>query len=220
MTNDKLKNAMSRILDRIEKSPIITTIELDEEMRNGLYCLISAYHVSFRQCKRADWEWLEICASENASAMTKKDFENLEFDEDAFETACDKIREMYANKSSQNNIPANTKRIEYGWLSPSGEFLPSPFGSHEESADEIIRNNNWTEDYWSQNLQDELKLRRDYLIKNRGYVLLHNPSCPGAKPYVTMDAIFRLTKAQREFLYGYFKDIGDTLSAESYLNDQ
>ena len=40
MTNDKLRNAASRILDRIERSPIITTIELDEEMRNGLYCLI------------------------------------------------------------------------------------------------------------------------------------------------------------------------------------
>ena len=42
MTNDELKNAMSRVLNRIEKSPIITTIELDEEMRNGLYCLMSA----------------------------------------------------------------------------------------------------------------------------------------------------------------------------------
>ena len=57
-------------------------------------------------------------------------------------------------------------------------------------------------------------LYRDFLIYEKGYVLIHNPSLIGNyKVTYAKD----LTKKQKDFLYGYFVDMGDIFKAEIYL---
>ena len=57
---------------------------------------------------------------------------------------------------------------------------------------------------------------RDFLSEVKGYVLIHNPA--GSGNYI-VSHVKPLTKKQKDFLYGYFMDLGDKWKAEQYLND-
>jgi hypothetical protein len=96
----------------------------------------------------------------------------------------------------------NNKEI-FGWLSPMGKFLASPFGYHEESAEMICIRNNFVDEYW-QWVEDTgdniyLHLMRDFLVEIKGYCLIHNPSGYG-NGYIITNAK-NLTRRQKEFLY-------------------
>ena len=56
----------------------------------------------------------------------------------------------------------------------------------------------------------------DWLVE-RGWVLLHNPSRGIAFP--TKNPVKEYTKAQKEFLFGYFTDRGKDDLARKYLED-
>ena len=103
-----------------------------------------------------------------------------------------------------------------GWLTPSGRFIPSPWGHHEESAEEIVFENDWEEDYrrWREPGEDHI-LMRDYLVMSRGFVLFHNPMLGDA--YVATYAE-KLTRKQRDRLYDLFLSVGDRDSANALYN--
>ena len=81
---------------------------------------------------------------------------------------------------------------EFGWLSPMGEFIESPWGEHEQSAGEICEEKGFMEQYenWCKENDKDLCLMRE-----------------------------DLTKQQREFLYDYFMGMGDRIKAELYFNE-
>lgn len=59
-----------------------------------------------------------------------------------------------------------------------------------------------------------MSLYRDFLIHEKGYCLIHNPSSNGG--YIVTNHK-KLTKAQNEFLFGYFMDLGYALKAERFI---
>lgn len=107
----------------------------------------------------------------------------------------------------------------FGWLSPTGVFTESPFGTHEESAEQICEEKGFTEEYWNwvkENRGNEINhLMRDFLSEVKGYCLIHNPS--GYTGYIVTN-MKNLTKQQKEFLYGYFMDMGDRFKAEQFVD--
>ena len=112
-----------------------------------------------------------------------------------------------------------TEEKEFGWLSPAGEFTESPFGNHEESAGEICEKKGFDEEYrkWRKERTGEgdcLYLKRDFLSMVKGYCLIHNPSGYGGYIVTNMR---NLTKKQKDFLYGYFMDMGDRFKAEQFV---
>lgn len=103
---------------------------------------------------------------------------------------------------------------DYGWLSPSGEFTEVEYGGHYAWAMRKVNDDpellqfakglpEWPCCHWG-----------DILCK-RGWVLLDNPSMDMA--IVTRDESRNLTKAQSEFLYGYYMDRGYDREAKKYL---
>ena len=58
-------------------------------------------------------------------------------------------------------------------------------------------------------------LMRDFLSEVKGYCLIHNPS--GYTGYIVTN-MKNLTKQQKEFLYGYFMDMGDRFKAEQFVD--
>ena len=99
-------------------------------------------------------------------------------------------------------------------------------GTHEDAAQEIVNKKGFEEEYrkWNKYQEEKYKdvnskriaLHRDFLVEVKGYVLIHNPSLIGN--YIVTYAK-DLTKKQKDFLYGYFIDMGDRLTAETYLED-
>ena len=109
----------------------------------------------------------------------------------------------------------------YGWLSPSGEFFPVEWGDHQAWAHEkalelglIGKDETWV------NSRGETRCawtgeEGDILVDN-GWVLLHNPSMGIA--IAQFSPTKRLTKAQKEFLFGYYTDRGQNTIAAGYLD--
>lgn len=109
---------------------------------------------------------------------------------------------------------------EFGWLSPEGTFTESPFGTHEESAEMICERKGFVDEYWKwvkENGDNEIRhLMRDFLSEVKGYCLIHNPTGCGGYIVTNMKS---LTKRQKEFLYGYFMDMGDRFKAEQFIKE-
>lgn len=55
---------------------------------------------------------------------------------------------------------------------------------------------------------------RDFLSNVKGYCLIHNPTADGG---YLVSYIKPLIKKQKDFLYGYFSDMGDRFKAEQYI---
>lgn len=113
---------------------------------------------------------------------------------------------------------------DYGWLSPSGEWHPVDWGEHQAWAANYLK-----EHPTEFNLPtDELKLHETVTgmqiygeagdtLNKRGWILLHSPHHGIAKP--TRDETTRITKRQRDFLYGYYTDRGLNSLAQQYMED-
>lgn len=129
-----------------------------------------------------------------------------------------KIEEQENKEQEEVDEKEKYTTKEYGWLSPTGIFTPSPWGSHEESARDIIKLHQWIPEFeeWRKQNKDGLSLAVDFLQFVKWYALIHDPSNLG----YTVTNTKMLTKHQREFLYGYFKDMGMTLRAESYVEEE
>lgn len=113
----------------------------------------------------------------------------------------------------------HTEKQNYGWLSPTGKFIPSPWNTHEDYAERICEKNEWNQEYWEWFDEEPSavcitsRLMRDFLVHKKGYCLIHDPT--GAGYIVTYKK--PLTKKQREFLYDYFIAAGDKIRAREYL---
>ena len=75
-----------------------------------------------------------------------------------------------------------------------------------------------TTDGWvKENGDNEIgHLMRDFLSEVKGYCLIHNPTGCGGYIVTNMKS---LTKRQKEFLYGYFMDMGDRFKAEQFIKE-
>ena len=100
------------------------------------------------------------------------------------------------------------KDEEYGFISPIGKFYVGEWSTHTELARKIIEENEWEVDnVFGQNIAI------NYLIIDKGFVLVHNPSC--VEDCLVVDSGV-VTKEQRTFLYNYFIDCGNPWRAEEY----
>ncbi|MBE6005511.1 MAG: hypothetical protein E7232_15860 [Lachnospiraceae bacterium] len=99
-------------------------------------------------------------------------------------------------------------RAILGWISPDGTFTPYEWGEHTEGAVEIINKNGWYHEFCERYCANE----RDFLC-DKGYCLLHDPG----KNNISATHIRPLTTRQRDFLYGYFIDLGDHKKANQML---
>ena len=110
------------------------------------------------------------------------------------------------------------EKKEFGWLSPTGDFMEATWGTHDEAAKEIITVNSWEDEHFAWHIKKTINKfgsYRDFLTEVKGYALVHDPSINSGY-IVTHEK--PLTKKQKEFLYGYFMDMGNVWQAEEYLN--
>lgn len=89
-------------------------------------------------------------------------------------------------------------------------------GTHEKAAQEIVKKKLFENEYEEWVSETDFRLYRDFLIYEKGYVLIHNPSLFGV---YKVTYVKDLTKNQKDFLYSYFYDMGDKWNAEKYFND-
>lgn len=196
---------------------------LDKKLKIGLYYVMKCFHLHFTE---SEWGMCRFICLHDENSNNK--FEALNKNEIlAREIDLCELNKLYSdfmqgvtpdqthNADIEEKEPCGCR--EFGWLSPTGEFTESPFGTHEESAEDICNAKNFTDEYfeWVKQTERSIHLRRDFLVEVKGYCLIHNPS--GFGNYI-VSCIKPLTKKQKDFLYGYFMDMGDKFKAEQFIN--
>lgn len=205
----------------------IDYIELSSnpDLKTGLYYVMECYDLGFAMREWGDCRFVVLKNGENGKPMNYEAITKRELNMEKFNQHYTDFRNgiMPEDKLKENIKPEHqTKEVkEYGWLSPTGEFTESPFGTHEESAEAICERKGFDAEYWEWRrgvgLGTTEWLRRDFLSQAKGYCLIHNPS--GIGGYIVTNQK-NLTKKQKDFLYGYFMDMGDRFKAEQFIEEE
>lgn len=205
-----------RVWNELGESNYIDYVKInaDCDLRIGIFMVCKVYGISFSEMEWGLCRMLMFKESAEGEALRYKDIVSRETNEEEF----DKLYQDFKNgilPTVQHKQPKK-KSQPFGWLSPMGEFTEGDFAEHEEVAKEIIKKVGFGEEYEDWIISNKKYITcRDYLSNVKGYCLIHNPCGYGG--YIVSN-VKPLTKKQKEFLYGYFIDIGDKFKAEQYID--
>ena len=199
----------------LDRKNIINDIELTSDMKIGLYCVMAAYHLGFSTIEWGTCRMYALRAGEDSPMLKTVDIIALPVDKSAVEKMQRDLEAGVLANMGRTQIKRKKPSQPYGWLSPTGTFIEGDFAEHDAAARDIIRKNSFWEEFrsWRSECQGTC---RDFLSQVKGYCLIHNPS--GVGGYI-VSAAKPLTKTQRNFLYGYFMDLGDRFKAEQFVSD-
>lgn len=193
-------------------------IKMDPDLRIGLYYVMECYGLGFSEMEWGTCRMVMLKDKEDGKGLKYEEIIKREMDMEKFQKFLDDFKKgIMPGPEQKEKEQTNTEPKEFGWLSPTGDFTESPFGTHEESASEICRSKGFDDEYrkWRDENEDTVHLKRDFLQEVKGYCLIHNPYGYGGYIVTNMRD---LTKKQKEFLYGYFIDMGDRFKAEQFID--
>ena len=202
------------VYGKLSNTNMIPLNELNEELKIGLYYVMEIFDLGFSQNEYGTWRWVMLKDGETGKGLKSAEIRKREINTEKLMEHFNNFNNgILPNQGAKKEEPKKTSQ-PFGWLSPTGDFTEGDWGEHEEVAVEIIKKKKFYDEW--ERCADPIYLARDFLSEIKGYVLIHNPSCDGG--YI-VSHIKPLTKKQKEFLYGYFMDLGDRWKAEQYLED-
>lgn len=86
----------------------------------------------------------------------------------------------------------------YGFIVPTGNYIPVAWGEHTEWAFTYLKQNNEFDNFYHSKYDYPV----DYLVYDRGFLLLDSPGY--GEPMLTASKEKSMTSAQRETLYDYY----------------
>lgn len=215
------------VWDALSNKNFIDMVEVEQnpDLRIGLYYVLDCYGLGFSEMEWGTCRMLMLKNGEKGEPLKCKDIVARELNMEKFEKHFADFKNGIMPNQKEEQEAAGQHEVEikeFGWLSPTGEFTESPFGHHEESAEEICERKGFSAEYWEWRKKRKdgdncLRLKRDFLSEVKGYCLIHNPTGYGGYIVTNMK---RLTKKQCEFLYGYFMDMGDRFKAEQFIEEE
>ena len=223
------------VWDELDKTNMIFPFKLTPDLRIGLFYVMELYGLKFKSNTWGNDSFITLHKDgvKDGTALGYKDIISIDMDMGKLKYHMEKFNQgilpPYDEDKKESKEMKSEPKVEsqpYGWLSPTGEFTESDWGTHEDAAQEIVNKKGFEEEYrkWNKYQEEKYKdvnskriaLHRDFLVEVKGYVIIHNPCLIGN--YI-VTYVKDLTKKQKDFLYGYFIDMGDRLTAETYLED-
>lgn len=168
------------------------------------------YNVRLREQGYGTWRWLSVHDTEG-NRLSDEDFVKIGIctEQNLTDKIIEKAKQTVESEESVNPYDS------YGWVRPDGSFIPSDYGTHEESAIQIVKEMGWMKE----RRDSVYDLCRDFLVYVKGYALIHNPSMDGGY-IVTHNPAKDLTKSQRTTLFDYFTYNNDSFLANRYGIDE
>lgn len=168
------------------------------------------YNVRLREQGFGTWRWLSVHDTEG-NCLSVEDFVKIGIctEQNLTDKIIEKAKQTVESEKSVNPYDS------YGWVRPDGSFIPSDYGTHEESAIKIVKEMGWMKE----RRDSVYDLCRDFLVYVKGYTLIHNPSMDGGY-IVTHNPAKDFTKAQRATLFDYFTYNNDSFLANRYGIDE
>lgn len=235
----------------LQNSNVITEYEISYTEKISLYMVMKTYNLGFCLSKHGTWSWLSLYAleDEKKAPLTYKEIVDRPINMEAFQMVINQFNNGELNamakeyeKREQASIINEEKNKEaikatsnlpeeyrgkFGFLSPTGNFYPSDWGTHEALAFEILKVKGWEDEYytWSAEKNKEAKEKHfrisrnaagDYLVNVKHFILIHSPD--NFSVYVTGENNPWITKAQKDFLYDYFLAEGNSKRAGEFMD--
>lgn len=211
---------INKVWYKLRNTNIIPISDLTEDLKTGLYYVMEIWGLGFTQSERGDWRWVSLCDEDkNPLNYNQITGENRFNGDKYFELLEDyNLNGPYRGDTSEPKIEPKVISQPYGWLSPMGDFYEGDWGTHEEVAWKLVEKFDFEDEYlnWKPDYSRAIRTACDFL-SSKGWALIHNPS--GTGDYIVTYST-SLTKKQKEYLYGYFMDMGDTFKAEQYLEEE
>lgn len=213
------------VFDALDRKNYIDAVEvaLKPDLRIGMFYVMECYGLGFSVMDWGTCRMFVLKDGESGKVLSREEIAEREIISEKFHEHLENFNNGILPKgavgaSEKDERQQETESKEFGWVSPMGEFTESPFGTHEESAEQICEKSGFMGEYWKwrgEKRGNEMKyLMRDFLSSQKGYCLIHNPI--GGGGYLVTH-LKPLTKRQKEFLYGYFMDMGDRFKAEQFI---
>lgn len=181
-----------------------------EEIKQKFTEFCDIYNIFAGRMIHGDWEWIQFYDKGSEALLSCDDFK-------ARGIAIEEEDEPELAKDVEDSI-SNELELEYRFVTPKGDFLAGPWGSHTELAYQIIDNNDWYQEYYNWSNRHD-KSSTDFLVYVKHYVLLHNPAVYG-RVQITRNTEYRLTKAQKDFLYEYLMKDGQDILANHIMREE
>lgn len=193
--------------------------DVTEETKKDFVDWCTKYNIYPSKNVYGGWTWYCFHDKDTDKLLQKEDFIRLGIIPEEKESEKSRMENPNPEVPDDVDVEEQEPDLEYGWLAPSGNFTPGPFGSHEELAYEIIKENGWEDEFWDWGVPPgRIHTAGDFLVQVKNYVLLDCP-CGIGDTNVTRDINKKLTKAQKEFLYDYLiKDGQDFLANHMFEN--
>jgi len=203
-----------RVFNILDSTNFIDQFSLTDDIRVGIHFIMRAFGLGLTV---RDWGScrMYLLTDESGNGLNHSQIVKREINMDELQAIIEEVDS--GNLPKIKKIAPKKTSQPFGWLSPAGDFFEGDFAEHEEIAFKIIKKKGFQPEFdqWIQSLSG--RTARDFLSQEKGYCLIHNPMGDGG--YI-VSRTKPFTKQQKDFLYGYFMDIGDRMRAESFLKDE
>ena len=202
----------------LDNSNIITTEDLTKELRIALYIVMKLWNLSFVNARG-----MIVFARDGKTGLKHGEIVSEPINEEEFHFfvnlfSNNQEKEYFNNmfakanplkRENEDKEERDYNSFDQGWLSPNGKFFPANWGDHGAEAQKIVHR-------FYKNERDTIDDSGDFLIEKKNWVLIDDPGITGTPQIHTG---FRVTKAQREFLYNNLMDWGFEWMAKGYMED-
>lgn len=203
------------VYDALDDTNMILPQALTMDMRIGLYYVMKLFHLGFCEHDAGPvlGRFFTLRQGEGKPGLKAEEIVKLPLDTEALgKIVADFNKGILPGPDKEDEQdPPKKDSQPFGWLSPTGEFTEGDFAEHEKVAYDIIKAKGFHHEFRRESVHDTA---RDFLAREKGYALIHNPA--GFGGYIVSHEK-PLTKKQKDFLYGYFIDMGDSLMANRYV---
>lgn len=115
------------------------------EIKIGLFYVMECFNLGFAEMEWGTCRMVMLKDGKDGKPLNYEEITSREID-------TDKLRKHMENLNNgilpgTDKKPKEVEEKEFGWLSPTGEFTESPFGEHEESAEEICEKKGFETEY-------------------------------------------------------------------------
>ena len=194
------------VWDALDNKNFIDMVEIrmNPDLKTGLFYVMECYDLGFSEMEWGTCRMVMLKDGKEGKPLKYEEIIEREMNMEKFSKHLENFNNGIMPQMQQEQDAAgqqDKEEKEFGWLSPTGVFTESPFGTHEESAEQICEEKGFTEEYWNwvkENRGNEINhLMRDFLSEVKGYCLIHNPS--GYTGYIVTN-MKNLTKQQIQIL--------------------
>lgn len=160
-------------------------IRMNPDLKTGLFYVMECYDLGFSEMEWGTCRMVMLKDGKEGKPLKYEEIIEREMNMEKFSKHLENFNngimpQMQQEQEQDAAGQQDKEEKEFGWLSPTGVFTESPFGTHEESAEQICEEKGFTEEYWNwvkENRGNEINhLMRDFLSEVKGYCLIHNPS--------------------------------------------